>query len=265
LFCLLTGSAVGPAAGCGVVANSDNGGSGDGSPQGDDGAEGDGGGSATGDASSCHPGSVQTYVPDMYHSAAAANQGVCSPDQIMEFYNDCLGPSVDAGACHALSQPDAADAACVACILTPDTADHYGPLIDHATFITENVAGCIEVTDASGLSCAKAEAALAGCELAACEASCPVVDMKTRAAYDACANQADNSGCQAYATMAACTSDAGASDAGASMCSFPTFEAFYRNVVPRFCGTPSGDSGASPYDALPEVAATPDGAAESGP
>jgi hypothetical protein len=261
LLCLLTGSTLVPAAACGVVATS-GAGAADGGSQASDAPENDGNGFGGGDASSCHPGSVQTYTPDVYHSATAAYQGVCTMAEIREFYDNCLGPNIDASVCHALSQPDAADAACVACILTPDTADHYGPLIDHGTFITANVAGCIEVTDSSGLSCAKSEAALAGCELSACEAPCPVVDMATRAAYDACATEADNSGCQAYATMAACTGDGGPSEAGASMCSFPTFEAFYMYAVPLFCGPPSGDAGASLYDALPDVATARDSAAE---
>jgi hypothetical protein len=181
----------------------------------------------------------------MYHPAAAAWQGVCSDMDIQRFYDDCLGPDPDAGACHAISQADAADAACVACLLTPENADRYGPLIVHGTFITENVAGCIELTDPNGLSCAKAEAALVGCELSACEAMCPVVDAASRAAYDACAIEADNSGCQAYATIAECTMDA-----GSALCSPSSFESFYKQVAALFCGLPpSADGGVQVYEA----------------
>jgi hypothetical protein len=246
-----------PVASCGVVASSasspeDSGAQTDGL----DSATGDATGPGTGDGSSCHPGSVQTYTPDMYHPAAAAWQGVCTQDDIDQFYNTCLGPTPDAGACHAISQPDAADAACVRCLVTPYTADRYGPLIDHGTFITENVAGCIELTDPSGLSCAKAEAALVGCELSACEANCPVVDATSRAAYDACASEADSSGCQAYATMAACTMDAGSTDAGSTACSASSFELFFKYAAKLFCGPiPPGDAGGSFYDAFEEATA----------
>jgi len=234
-------------ASCGVVASSANGAEDSGAQtDGLDSAAGDAPGPGTGDGSSCHPGSVQTYTPDMYHPAAAAWQGVCSDQEIKDFYNDCLSPTPDAGACRAISQPDAADAACVACLLTPYTADRYGPLIDHGTFITENVAGCIELTDPSGLSCAKAEAALVGCELSACEANCPVVDATSRAAYDACASEADGSGCQAYATMAACTTDAGSTICSTALSSMDSFA----KVASLFCGLPMPlEAGAQFYDA----------------
>jgi hypothetical protein len=190
------------------------------------------------DASSCQPADVETYVPGGYHPATAAWQGVCTMDQFGGFYDACLGPGATSGSCSAYSKEDAGNGACAACILTPDSAAAYGPLIEHGTFIANNVAGCIQLTLPSQLSCAKAEAALVGCELAACEANCPVADQTTRTAYDNCALAADGAGCQSYAQMATCAAPLTADDAGASASCLQSFKSFYDAVVPLFCGAP---------------------------
>jgi hypothetical protein len=123
--------------------------------------------------------------------------------------------------------------------VTPETADHYGPVIDHMGFVTANVAGCIELTDyPSGLACAKSVQAANGCELAACEANCPVHDMASRAGYDACAKQAAQVGCQYYDAMATRYCNAERDAGQAAICLFPMFQEFYNAVVPLFCGPP---------------------------
>jgi hypothetical protein len=205
----------------------------------------DDGGPLFQDASLCAPGDVQTYVAKKYHPATAKYQGVCTQAQITGFYEACLvGPDASTSSCAAFMDPDASTGACAACILTPDSASAYGPLIDHKGFITPNVGGCIELTDPNGLTCAKAQQALLGCQLAACEALCPVHDLATRAQYDACASTAAMAGCQAFANNAACAADSGVSTS--SICLAPTFEAFYygvpdmnvEGVVSLFCGSP---------------------------
>src|SRR4029077_20819097 len=123
-----------------------------------------------------------------------------------------------------LSAP--ANARCAKCLLTPDSANSYGPLIDHGTFLTTNVAGCIELTDPMAISCAKSVEALAGCELYACEANCTVHDPASRMEYDQCASEADHSGCASYARSAACL--VSVPDAGqAGKCLASTFSEFY--------------------------------------
>ena len=77
--------------------------------------------------------------------------------------------------------------ACAACILTPASASRLGPIVELGGLATANVAGCIELADPGGLMCAKALQAFAGCQLAACQANCPVSDPTTRSAYDNCA------------------------------------------------------------------------------
>jgi hypothetical protein len=211
--------------------------------------------SPTGDSSACRPGDVETFQPALYRPAAAAWQGVCSPDAIVGFYDACIGPLRTSTACDAFMS-DKTTGPCAACILTPDGASHDGPLINHGTFITANVAGCIELTDRSSLMCARVVQALGGCELAACQANCPVNDSASLAAYDTCAGQADQAGCQSYAEAAACI-DAG--DAGLSaQCLTTSFPDFYNQVVPLFCGAPPpGLDGA----VLPEFDASTDAGA----
>jgi hypothetical protein len=234
--------------GCAVSAISDLGPPWDGGLSGSD----DMPASPPGDSSACRPGDVETFQPLSYHPAAAAWQGVCSPDAIAGFYAACIGPERTSTACDAFMS-DKTTGPCAACILTPDTASHDGPLISHQTFITANVAGCIELTDRGSLYCAKVVQALGGCELAACQANCPVNDSASLAAYDACAGQADIAGCQSYAMLAACV-DAG--DAGQSAkCLTASFPDFYNQVVPLFCGAPPpGLDGA----VLPEFDASTD-------
>ena len=217
------------------------------------------------EAGACRPGDVQSYQPVPYHFAAAAWRGACvvggptGNGQDRLFFEKCLAPDATPQSCAAF-QADAANAGCAKCILTADTtADHdgYGTLINHGTFITTNVAGCLELTDPSALSCAKAVQALSGCELRACEANCPVHDPTSRAAYDTCTARADHDGCLPYANASACTSGEAAS---APLCLLSSFADFYYAVVPLFCGVPPKSDGG---DALRFDAASDDSIVEA--
>jgi hypothetical protein len=216
----------------------------DGSTWTSDGGTSSGGGSsgssggAYGDANSCQPGSVQTFQPTAYHPATAAWQGVCLPqggiDPIQLFLSHCLG-GASAALCDEFKQtyPD-----CASCILTPDTADHYGPLIQHGGFVTGNVAGCLELTDPGALSCAKSVQALDECELASCEANCPVTDATSFGNYSNCAMQASGNGCGAFQTAAETCTEPLADAGPESICLINDFATFYDSVVPLFCGPP---------------------------
>jgi hypothetical protein len=215
---------------------------------------GDGGTSPSGDANACRPGDVETYQPKAYRPAAAAWQGVCSAAQIGGFYDDCLGAQATTTTCDAF-KADKTSSPCAACIETLDGASHDGPLISHGTFLTTNVAGCVELTDPAGLSCAKALQALSGCQLYACEANCPVNDSASRMAFDSCADQASHAGCASYYTATGCASSE--RDSGrAADCLLPAFLDFYNAVVPLFCGAPASDfdAGSPQFDASADVA-----------
>jgi hypothetical protein len=206
---------------------------------------------------------VATYHPDAYHPASGAGQGACvagdAGDPITEFYDQCLGPGRSGAGCDAFTQ---ANAACAACILTPEAAMKYGPILDHGGFVTANVAGCLELAgdqlqqpDASELPCAKAVQALAGCELAACEANCPVDDPASLTQYDGCSTSAGTAGCQSYASAAACAETEGEGGGLSAACLVGDFQTFYNLVVPIFCGPPApGDGGAAAVDAPGEAA-----------
>lgn len=226
-----------------------------------------GGGSSGGmfgggaDAGTCAPGSVATYQPGSYHPASGQWQGACVPDAngdpITGFYDSCLGSGATSEHCSAFR---ATYAACVACLLTPASADKYGPLIDDGDFVTANVAGCIELAgdqpDASQLFCASAVQALAGCEMAACQANCAVHDSASLAAYQSCATAADSGGCATFSEAADCANvdeDAG----GLAGACLSDFDAFYQAVAPRFCGLPvpagiDAGSGTPVPDGAPE-------------
>jgi hypothetical protein len=251
LFPALLAIAIAGAGGCAVVSSE-----GQPSPLSDGSGSVEGGGEpAFGDASACRPGDVATYQPPAYLSATAAWQGVClvqagGSDPIQGFYDVCFGPKASPAACMVF-KTDPGTKACAACVLTADSKGHYGPLIDHGGFITTNVAGCLELTDPSGLSCAKALQALQGCELTACQANCPVHDSASRTAYDTCASLADRVGCQSYRSAAACL-DAEKDSGLVANCLIPSFTDFYHAVVPLFCGAPPphADAGAPfPIDA----------------
>ena len=217
------------------------------------------------DASGCRPGYVDTFqsTPTPYHSATAAWQGVCSPSDTAAFYAACLGSSATTSAC-AQFKSSPGPAACVACIETPEGASHYGPLIDYGSFVAPNVAGCIELTDPSGLPCAKEIQTASVCERAACEANCPVSGASSLAAYDACARAADEGVCQSYA-LAAESCQRAEEDGGVSQgCVTSDFSAYYSDIVPVFCGAQPtfSDAGMGPVDAPASIDAA---AQDAGP
>jgi hypothetical protein len=221
-------------------------------------ATADSGGGVTPEASACLPGDVATYHP-VYHSPAVQPQA-CNGDPTLvdAFFDACLGGDRSDALCMAFrsANPD-----CAACIVTPESAMAYGPIVDHGAFVTANVAGCIEVeveaaadagpSGSDTFSCAKAVDALEGCELAACEANCPVSSSSpaSLSQYQACTAAADGAGCRTFAGATACTFP----DSGVGVpqtCTQSDFGAFYRDVVPLFCLPPHvDDAGLSAVDA----------------
>jgi hypothetical protein len=191
-----------------------------------------------GDAGQCEPASLATYQPT-YHPASGPWLGACSAGAIHDFDDACLGTAATTDGCNAFRQTNAA---CVACILSPESAKKYGPLVDHGTFVTANVAGCIELEDPGALACAKAVQALDGCELAACEVNCAVHDATSLGGYEACASQAESGGCNVYSTAAACGLSLPDAAPTAAVC-LADFQSFYDAVVPFFCGPPPGADG----------------------
>lgn len=237
-----------PPLGGGTDAGVGSDGPGSSSSSGASGSSGSGSGGFV-DAGACLPGDVTTYTPQ-YRPATGAYQNRCSDGDVQAFYTNCLGASATTDQCNKFTK-DTSTADCAACLLTPDSAMDYGPLIGHGSFVTANVAGCIELTDAStgGLACAKAVQALAGCELLACEANCDVHDGPSLNAYDTCASTADTGGCDTYASASSCVQGLEEAGDGVALCLASDFASFYGAAARLFCGAaPPAEAGA-PYDA----------------
>jgi hypothetical protein len=242
--------------GCATVQPASQVGGGDDSGIGVDGggSSSSGGGGSSGsssggssDAGACLPGEVTTYAPQ-YRQATGAYLGMCTDEEVKGFFSSCLG-SASVDMCNQFMSDGGAN--CAACLMTPDTDMKYGPLIGHGSFVTANVSGCIELTDAtsSGLACAKAVQAIAGCELLACEANCDVHDSMSLNAYETCASTADQAGCNMYASASSCVQSLQEAGDGVAQCLAPDFAIFYSFAARLFCGTaPAVDAGA-PYDA----------------
>jgi hypothetical protein len=219
------------------------------SSSGGSGSSGSSSGGTLDAAAACLPGDVTTYSPQ-YHPATGAYLGQCTDADVKSFYSACLGSSATTDTCNTFRND--AGPHCADCLLTPDSDPKYGPLIGHGSFVTANIAGCIELTDATtdGLACAKAVQALGGCELLACEANCDVHDAPSLNSYDNCASSADQAGCDTYASASSCVQSLQEAGDGVAQCLASDFATFYYLAAKLFCGTaPAMDAGAPPYDA----------------
>jgi hypothetical protein len=203
------------------------------------------GGNETDAASSCHASDVLTYVQGSYQPAAAPS-GAClgadGGELWDDFYDQCLGPDKASDACN-LYKMTPETAACAACVLTPYTAAQLGPILDFGEFVGGNVAGCIEITTPSDPGCPKAVQALTDCEIAACQANCPVSDPASLEAREDCASDVDHMGCEMFFDMASTCRGAEADAGLAGACMNGAFKDFYDNVVPLFCGQTLVDAG----------------------
>jgi hypothetical protein len=131
--------------------------------------------------------------------------GACTAQQVNDYFTACFG-TAGSTSCQSYTT---ANASCASCLSTPPTASQWGALIAHTNWSEVNMSGCLYATGAT--SCAAAVQASAQCQLAWCEANCPVTDQTTLSALDACESEVNNnpSECESYATRAQCADDAG--------------------------------------------------------
>jgi hypothetical protein len=185
----------------------------------------------------CCPGDVSGFVPKWHPPKTHAMK--CTQGQV-DAYHQCLkDSSTQPPSCVPFgSGAPPANKACVDCIVTPDTAPLFGPLIVHKGMIELNVAGCIAIaqSDPNGTGCAGAYYAAAECRIAACSASCPVSDTTSFQAEQQCEADADRSGCAVFASKATCgDSIVQAGAAGAQCLKGQDFDTLYDTIVPMFC------------------------------
>jgi len=150
--------------------------------------------------SGCTPQDVCSFSPTAPPPPATA-VGACTPSDVTNFYDWCISPG-DSTQCTALqnSKP-----ACLACLITPDTAAQYGALIsDVNNLIKNNIAGCFSVKGNG--KCEGAVASNQQCQSAACpDVVCPVPSGDTQALTDLnkCLTDAEKTNCATYGQAAA--------------------------------------------------------------
>jgi hypothetical protein len=174
-------------------------------------------------AGTCSPGDVSSFT-SMWTPPVGPHTGACHEDELTQLVMDCFDPTAaTATACSAWFA-DGGNTACAKCVAGPVTATTWTPLIyssnpGESDYI--NVPGCVALADPFHAPCAHAIEAQFSCELAACEANCPV-PQAAGALHDAaiknlgdCFAAADVGGCNMLANEAlACASpllDGGAS------------------------------------------------------
>lgn len=186
-----------------------------------------------------------TYAPPAYVHAVP-HQNACSAQLIADYYSQCLDAASTAQSCAIWSNmPDAAHAACEACLLTPSTAAAYGPVVQTSfgNFLVNeaNTAGCIELADPAGLACATKLQDRTDCDDTACAAQCPVSDDTSFGLWQQCLNNADQAAtsCMAYYDATSCAQsempDGGVAQACFPTVANPTFEDYYDSIAPVFC------------------------------
>jgi hypothetical protein len=203
----------------GTTADANNGGSSD-------------GGTAVTDAGACRPADVSIFQPS-YKPASGAGQGACIPQHVDAYLDGCLRQTSTEKTC--TDAKAIVDKACQTCLITPATAERYGPVLAHGGYITLNLAGCLELTGGpAGLRCAKDLQASEACQKSACDQNCPVKDRDTLGSWEACAEAAAAGGCKTFHERIGCIGDF--ADAGpASYCIAPTFEESFRRFALLFC------------------------------
>ena len=185
------------------------------------------------------------YVSPPYVHAVP-HKNACSAQLIADYYTQCLDSASTPQTCAPwTNNPDAAHLACVGCLVTPVTASAYGPVVQttHGNVIVSdpNLAGCIELLDPNGLSCATTLQDRNDCDLAACNAQCPITDSASFQQWQTCAVNADNTAgsCQTYFQATSCASsempDGGVAAACFPTVANPTFHDDYDSIAPVFC------------------------------
>ena len=186
----------------------------------------------------CEPGSLSGFSGGTYKSPVGPYANVCTSTDFTN-YISCINGSDSSQCAQFLS--GGARSVCGSCLLTPETAAHWGATIgtDPATSIL-NVPGCYALAFGEGSSTSGCGASVQrdfNCQDYACNPAlnCSGADQNT---LTTCDNSAISGGCSTYANTAqtACAKDAGGLDSNCSV-SDSTSAMTYLNF---FCGTNGG-------------------------
>jgi hypothetical protein len=237
--------------GCSSSTNGGGGGGGadggsDGAPHKDATGPYDSGGSGDDSSAGCPtPADVSKFTAPAYKHAAHSPTA-CTAQNITDYDNDCLNQTTrNTTACSAWKT---ANATCYACLVTPETNATWGALTVHNGVLDVNTAGCVELTDPSDTTCAPAYQAGGMCIEAACDTQCPVSsgDQVSFSNYQQCATTASSQGCGTLVNAGQTACKAAAASATSAFCFPPaggSFDPFFLQVAPIFCGGAASDGG----------------------
>jgi len=191
---------------------------------------------ADGAAGSCSPSLASSFTP-AWNAPTRAASPPCSTAALGEYFDRCLDPTADAGAC----QPwKTSNVACTQCI---EPANNAGPVQRYPEhrYTALNVAGCLAVArgDTSGAGCGAAFSASVECQREACF-NCLDQGAGERA-FRSCQAQARDGVCQTYEGQVTPKCGVGyqAPDAGAYACfqqPGDTLKSQYVRLMGVFCG-----------------------------
>jgi hypothetical protein len=148
-----------------------------------------------------------TWIPPTGPHAAK-----CTPTQISTLITACYDVNADEQTCGAW-QADPANASCLPCWVGPVTGATWSPIVTIAnpgksSYL--NFGGCVALADPTQLACGKSIQAAFECEMAACNANCPVPSSGSNPAIEAlnkCFDDAATGGCTTFASAGnTCTS-----------------------------------------------------------
>jgi hypothetical protein len=149
---------------------------------------------------------VPDFTPRRW-APPAPRQGACSGSQIDAFLQACS--TADGGqrdACAAF-QAAHADEPCLACLVTPDSAASFGPLVSRSdgSGLELNAGGCIALARGLGNAddCGARYQALTECTATAC-AACPGTTTDGQSRGCLCTTAAQGGACARYVTAAQC-------------------------------------------------------------
>ena len=198
----------------------------------------------------CAPSDLSGFTPPSYAPPKHV-PGACTGAQISGFLDACFRTGHTKTSCDTFAAT--IPSTCADCLATPWNAPARGAAVlyqgaagDHGVRAL-NVSGCLAlVGGAAGLDCAKKLEIEEACELAACNANCPVTDNASFQPWAACVTSADSAACRPYTAPATtCIMAEGMTDAGSSMCGLPltTFETGFMAIAAVLCGGGSSDAG----------------------
>jgi hypothetical protein len=187
-------------------------------------------------STTCYPHDETTFSPTWVPPLPRGFR--CSPMQITDFYDLCLGASATGTSCGTWTA-EAANATCLGCLKTPSTAPAYGVFIGFPGDVVElNEAGCVALAEPCNLVCAQTWLASIECREASCtQANCPAQSDQVSCATESAACSA----CEGYAEAAACMTElTGADHPGGALCAIGSDEGVtmddYVSVATFMCG-----------------------------